>query len=480
MHLIKSLVTGIFLLNMLSACGKSSSSTRETTRPTDTTSLDSLQPFVTTGDRSKLLEPQSKIAFQTAENSQLDNIIVDSSIRYQTIDGFGFCLTDGSASLISSMDEADRKTLLKELFSSSGRGIGISYLRISIGASDLSDSVYTYDDMPAGKTDKQLAHFSIAKAAIHLIPLLREILEINPDIKILGSPWSAPSWMKSNGSSKGGSLLPVYYDCYAEYFVQYIKAMQKAGIRIDAITPQNEPLNPDNNPSMYMTAEQQRDFIKNNLGPALKAAALNTKIQIYDHNADHPDYPLTILSDPQAAAYVDGSAFHLYAGDINALSQVHDKYPGKNLYFTEQYTPSTGSFDGDLKWHIEHLIVGATRNWSRNVLEWNLAADPDLAPHTPGGCTTCLGALTIQGKVISRNPSYYIIAHASKFVPTGSVRIRSDKISGVPNVAFLRPDGKKVCILINTTERDRSFKLTFRGKTAPITIRSGAAATLVW
>lgn len=487
LFMIKSVFTALFLLSLLTACGKNDfpAKTPSVIQPApdpqpQIITKDSVQPYLTTGDKVHLLEKMDQIAFQPAGTSQLDNISIDSATQFQTIDGFGFCLTDGSASLISRMARGDKAALLQELFGHKDNDIAISYLRISIGASDLSDSVYTYDDMPKGQTDKELAHFSIAKAGIHLIPLLKEILLINPDIKILGSPWSAPSWMKSNEDSKGGSLLPEYYDSYAKYFVRYIQDMKKDGITITAITPQNEPLNPKNNPSLYMDAGQQRDFIKNALGPAFKAAGLTTQIQVYDHNADHPDYPITILSDPEAAAYIDGSAFHLYAGDISALSKVHDLFPNKNIYFTEQYTPSSGSFGGDLQWHITNLIVGATRNWSRNVLEWNLAADPDLAPHTPGGCTTCLGALTIDSKIISRNPSYYIIAHASRFVPAGSIRIASDKIAGVANVAFVTPSGKKVCIAVNTTDQNRSFNLQYKGKVAPITLRGGAAATFVW
>lgn len=483
MQILKMLATCTLTLSLMNACGKNNppASTPPGNQPQPgTTAGDSIQPFLTTSDQSKLLAPQQKIAFGKPGNAQGDNITIDSATQYQSIDGFGFCLTDGSASLISAMGQSDRQALLQELFSTEGNGIGISYLRVSIGASDLSDSAYTYDDMPKGQTDENLAHFSIDKASVHLIPLLKEILQINPSIKILGSPWSAPSWMKTNEDSKGGSLLPKYYESYAKYFVAYLKAMQQAGITIDAITPQNEPLNPDNNPSLYMTAEAQRDFIKNNLGPALQSAGLSTKIQVYDHNADHPDYPITILSDPAAAAYVDGAAFHLYAGDISALSTVHERFPDKNIYFTEQYTPSTGSFGGDLNWHITNLIVGAIRNWSRNVLEWNLAADPHLAPHTPGGCTTCLGALTIDGQVISRNPSYYIIAQASKFVPAGSVRISSEKIAGVPNVAFLTPEGKKVLIAINTTDHERNFNLKYKDQTAPVNLHAGTAATFVW
>jgi len=222
--------------------------------------------------------------------------------------------------------------------------------------------------------------------------------------------------MKTNGSSIGGSLKTDCYDVYARYFVKYIQEMQAEGITIHAITPQNEPLHGGNNPSMLMTASEQANFIKNYLGPAFQNAGLTTKIVIYDHNCDRPDYPLDILNDPDARKYVDGSAFHLYAGDISALSQVHYAYPDKNVYFTEQWVGGPSNFAGDLQWHIKNLIIGATANWSKVVLEWNLASDPYYNPHTNGGCTSCEGALTIGATVI-RNVSYYIIAHASKFVP---------------------------------------------------------------
>jgi glucosylceramidase len=346
-----------------------------------------IQFWLTEGNKSALFTRQKDVQFNNVTN-QLPSIKVDSTQKFQSIDGFGFCLTDGSAYLINQMGNADKSKILNELFSTDDNSIGISYLRVSIGASDLSSHVYSYDDLPNGETDVDLSKFSIDENKKDLIPVLKMILEINPQIKILGSPWSAPIWMKDNNSTKGGSLQEKYYDVYANYFVKYIQAMKAEGINIDAITPQNEPLNPKNNPSMYMSAEEERDFIKNSLGPAFAKADISTKIICYDHNADEPQYPLTILQDAEARKYVDGSAFHLYAGNIDALSQVHDAFPEKNIYFTEQYTGSGSSFEGDLSWAINNLIIGATKNWSRNVLEWNLASDPDLGPHTDGGCTT--------------------------------------------------------------------------------------------
>jgi glucosylceramidase len=273
--------------------------------------------------------------------------------------------------------------------------------------------------------------------------------------------------------------LPQYYNVYAQYFVRYIKAMAAEGIPVDAITIQNEPLNPNNNPSLHMLANEQRDFIKNNLGPAFQTSGIITKIILYDHNCDHPEYATSILSDPAAAKYIDGSAFHLYGGDISALSQVHASYPDKHVYFTEQWVGGPSNFAGDLQWHIQNVVVGSCRNWSRNVLEWNLASDPAYNPHTDGGCSQCEGAVTLNGS-IKRNVSYYIIAHASKFVPAGSVRIASSLPSNLPNVAFKTPDGRKVLIVLNNSTSVKSFNIGFNGRIAATMLNGGAVATYVW
>jgi glucosylceramidase len=407
-------------------------------------------------------------------------IVVDTTVRYQEIDGFGNCLTGGSAILLNRMTPAARTTLLQELFSPEGSGIGISYLRISIGASDLSDRVFTYCDLPPGETDPLMERFSIDSEKEDLIPVLKEILAINPALKIMGSPWTAPLWMKTNNASVGGSLKKEWFDAYALYFVKYVQAMEAEGIPIDAVTVQNEPLHGGNNPSMVMTAADQALFIRQSLGPAFAIAGIDTKIVIYDHNADRTDYPLAVLSDPEARRFIDGSAFHLYGGTIGALSAVHEAYPSKNLYFTEQWVGGPGDLAGDLKWHVENLIIGATRNWCRAVLEWNLASDPSYDPHTEGGCDRCLGTVTLDGNSVKRNPAYYILAHASKFVRPGSVRVSSTEQTILPNVAFMTPEGEKVLIVLNTTDAKRNFNIRFRGLTMPVSLNGGSAATWIW
>lgn len=436
--------------------------------------------WLTKANQSVLLQKQSPgLFFSSSINSNL-TIEVDSSQSFQAVDGFGYTLTGGSAYLINKLSATEKKSLLRELFGKDENSIGISYLRISIGASDLSAEVFSYDDMPAGQTDINLSNFSLSKDTVDLVPLLKEILSINPAIKIMGSPWSPPVWMKDNRSSVGGSLLPQYYNVYAQYFVRYIQAMKAKGIAIDAITPQNEPQHGGNNPSMVMSAVQQAEFIKNNLGPAFRSAGITSKIIIWDHNCDNPNYPVTILNDPAAKQFVDGSAFHLYNGDISALSAVHNAHPDKNLYFTEQWTGAKGTFDGDLKWHIRNVIIGSMRNWSKVALEWNLANDGGYNPHTPGGCTECKGAITLDG-AINRNVSYYIIAQVSRFVPPGSVVIGSNiPNNNLPNVAFVTTEGKKILVVLNDGTADISFNIKYNGKTAAAGLPAGSVATYIW
>ncbi|NTS41747.1 glucosylceramidase [Flavisolibacter sp. BT320] len=445
--------------------------------PVETPAQGSLEAWVTTGDGQKLLQKET-VAFTTTANNNL-SVIINPDQTFQTVEGFGYTLTGGSAMLLNGLPAGSRSQLLQELFGSGANSIRVSYLRISVGASDLDSEVFSYNDLPAGQTDPTLQQFSLAKDKTNLIPVLKEILAINPAIKIMGSPWSPPAWMKDNGATKGGSLLPQYYSVYADYLVKYIQGMKAEGITVDAITPQNEPLHPGNNPSLYMTAEQQADFIKNHLGPKFKAAGITTKIIVYDHNADRPDYPITILNDPAAKAFVAGSAFHLYAGDVSALSQVHNAHPDKGIYFTEQWTGAKGEFAGDLRWHIKNVIVGTMRNWSRIALEWNLANDPTFGPHTPGGCTECKGALTI-GNGVTRNVAYYIIAHAAKFVPPGSVRIGSNIAGNIHNVAFKTPENKIVVVAVNDGNQPVSFNIRYKEQLAPIRLPGGAVATFIW
>lgn len=435
--------------------------------------------WLTNNEKSALLTKQSPLTFTVGGSDNVPVITINPAKKYQSVDGFGFALTGGSAQNMIRMSVVERKKIIQELFGAGANDVGISYLRLSIGSSDLNDHTFSYDDIPVGQTDMNLEKFTLKEDEQDVIPVLKEILAVNPNIKILGSPWSPPLWMKSNHSIQGGRLMDKYYDVYARYFVKYIREMKKHGITIDAITMQNEPFNDGNTPSNQFLAKEELNFIKNNLGPTFKAAGIKTKIILYDHNCDAPEYPISILTDPGANQYVDGSGFHLYAGPITAMGKVHDAFPNKNLYFTEMMAVSRNDFN--VANPTERIVIGATRNWSRNVILWNIAADPQNKPHTDnGGCASCQGAITIDGDKVSRNLAYYTIGHVSKFVPPNSVRIDSSLPDGLSDVAFATPDGKTVLVVANKGRSAQTFKIAYKDKTVTAQLSAASVATYVW
>jgi glucosylceramidase len=428
----------------------------------------SVEYWLTTSDQASLLAKQPSLSFTTdAINNNNPTIEVETGQLFQNVEGFGYCLTGGSAMVMNQLDADDRTSLLNELFGNDDTSIGISFLRLSIGSSDLNDHVFSYDDIPDDvETDFDLLYFSLEEDETDLIPLLQDILKINPELPIIATPWSAPVWMKSIKSTVGGSLNNQssyqYYQTYANYFVKYVQSMGYLGVNITAITPQNEPLNPNNNPSMTMSAAEQSLFIQQYLGPAFMKAGLTTRIISYDHNCDDPEYPMQVLEDDAENNYVYGSAFHLYAGDISALSTVHDAFPDRSLYLTEQWTSATGNFGDDLLWAMQNVVIGTMLNWGSVAMEWNLASTPLYTPHTPGGCTECKGALTINTAsspaLIERNVAYYIIGHASKFIKPRSVRIGSNSVDtsscNLLTAAFLQPDEESIALLVENLNSD--------------------------
>ena len=475
--IIFAVLTAIVLLN-LSGCNKKVV-TNITPTPPSVSTVFPIQIWTTSANKFALLQ-SAGTDFTPTKDVNFATITVDENQKFQTVDGFGYTLTGGSATLINKLDAKAKADLLQELFGNKDNAIGINYLRISIGASDLSASVFSYDDLPNGATDVTLSKFNLSQDTIDLIPVLKQILTINPSLKIMASPWSPPTWMKTNNDSKGGNLKPEYYAVYAQYFVKYIQQMRALGIPIDAVTLQNEPHHGGNNPSMILNAPEAVDFVKNHLGNAFKIANITTKIIVWDHNCDEPDYPISVLNDAAAKAFINGSAFHLYNGDISALSKVYAAHPDKDLYFTEQWTGSKGDFGGDLMWHLKNVIIGSMRNRSKTALEWNLANDAAFEPHTVGGCTECKGALTIQNQSITRNVSYYIVAQISKFVPTGSVRIASDIVGKLQTVAFKTPNGKTVLVVLNEGKTTESFNISSANKWITTSMNGESAATYIW
>jgi glucosylceramidase len=443
----------------------------------------SIQAWLTLGDKSKLLSDEPVLGFTPGRPVSGATITVNATTLYQQFAGAGAAMTDSSAWLImKNLDEAARQSLMRNLFTREGSGIGISYLRLPMGASDFALKDYSYDDLVSGQTDPGLEDFSIAYDKEYIIPALKLAAHLNPQLGLMGSPWSPPAWMKKNSQFHGSSLLPEFFADFAQYHVKFVQAYATEGLKIDAITPQNEPLYAtEGYPTMYMSAKDQQAFVRDYLGPAFKAAGLDTKIIIFDHNWDLADYPLAVLADAAAANYVDGVAFHCYGGDVSAQSKVHDAYPQKGIWFTEcsggDWAPNFGD---NLNWNMKNLVIGNFRNWGKSVLLWNLALDQEAGPQN-GGCGDCRGVVTIDtrsGK-ITYNEEYYALGHLTKFVDPGAYRVFSTGGSGVPqNVAFLNPDGSLVLIVQSDSAVD--FNVAWNGKFFPYHLPAGGIATFKW
>jgi len=439
--------------------------------------------WVSTADGSARLMPLD-LALRPATAAQA-TIVVDPGRRYQSMAGFGAAITDASASLIQShMDAAQRAALMQDLFGPPP-GLQMSFVRLTIGASDFSTRDYSLDDMPAGEADPQLAHFSLAPLTEAVLPVVHAALAQNPSLRVMASPWSAPGWMKSSGSLLHGTLLPQYYGAFAAYLVRYVDGMQAQGVPIFALTLQNEPhFDPKNYPGMLLPPEARAELIGSYLGPALAQHRPGTMILDWDHNWNRPQEPLQVLADGQAARYVAGVAWHCYEGKSAAQTQVHEAHPDKDTYLTEC---SGGEWqapaDPPLVRMTRELIIGATRGWARGVLLWNLALDESRGPHL-GGCDTCRGLVTINSTTgeVTRNPDYYVIAHASRFVRPGAQRIESTETAdGIANVAFRnRDDGSLVLIVANSTPDTRPVVIRCRDREFQWTLQGQSIATFVW
>lgn len=407
---------------------------------------------------------------------------IDETKVFQEMDGFGAAITASSAWLLkNALNEVQRESVMVELFDSE-KGIGLSYIRVPMGACDFRLKEYTYDDVPPGQDDLRLEKFSIAPDEEYILPILRRAVSINPKLKFMASPWSAPAWMKESGTLGGGKLKndDAIYAAYADYFVRFVKSYAASGIQIDAVTLQNEPHHTNKDyPTMRMEPpEQARLAIL--IGERFKAEKLATKIVIWDHNWDEPNYATAVLSDPAARAYIDGSAFHAYAGKVEAQSKVHDAFPDKNIYFTESSGGDWAKdFGANLMWDTSNLIIGSTRHWARTVLKWNLALDEKNGPKLPGGANNCRGIVTIhqKTKAITKNEEYYAFGHASKFVQPGAHRVYSTS----PNsVAFINPDKSVAVILMNKSDAEKEYALGWKQRTFVYALPPVSIATFVF
>jgi len=428
-------------------------------------------------------EKRDPISFGPQRAPEL-TIFVNDAKQFQAIDGFGASLTDSSAWLLrNKLSDSQFQKVMEMLFDRE-KGIGLTLLRQPMGSSDFALEDYTYDDMPPGSSDPELHHFSIEKEQRYVIPVLRAALAINPQLKIIATPWSPPAWMKSNDSLVKGSLRPEHYAAMARYFVKFVKAYEQAGVPIFAVTMQNEPLNVEADyPSMIMSANEQAAFLGSALGPAFRAAGVRSKIFIFDHNWDLTRYPIEVLTDAKAAAYTSAIAIHCYGGNASAQSELHERFPNLPIWMTEC---SGGSWQrGNPLDEQVRLIIDSTRNWSHSVILWNLALDQNHEPHL-GGCKNCRGVITVKvadgaGEAVP-TVDFTALAHVSKFVRPGARRIESNTFGpgSLEDVAFKNPDGSQVLLVLNSASKPVTFNVGWKNKYAIYTLPGNAAATLTW
>ena len=449
------------------------------------TQAQTVNSWITTPDKTKLLSPQSRIRFGNDGNSAPLVIDVNDAQSFQRIEGFGGSFTDSSAWLVyNKLTVAQRLSLMTKLFHPSD-GIGLNYLRQPMGASDFALGFYSYNDLPRGETDPNLSGFSIERDKSHIIPVIKQAQQLNPNLKIMATPWSPPAWMITSESLIGGSLKPEYYGSFANYFVKFIRAYEAEGIPIHTVTLQNEPqYSPPDYPGMYLTSSEQAQIVKDHLGPAFEQSRINAKIIAGDVNWDESYYPIGVLNDSAARSYVAGAAFHGYSGSPEMMSNVNEAHPVKGIYFTEITAGDWNKdFGSNLKWDLQNLIIGSLRNWAKTVIKFNLALDENFGPHI-GGCTNCNGIVTVNQSTgaVTYNYDYYSLGHVSKFVDPGAYRIQSNTFgnNSIETVAFKNPDGTKVLIALNSSASSKKFKVRFSNQSFTYTLSPGAVATFKW
>lgn len=431
------------------------------------------QAFASSSDGSLKLSPYSApVSGSGSPNgaSTWQLSIDDTSSGYkQTIDGFGAAVTDATVTVFNQLPAAQLTELLNNLMTPAGANFAL--MRHTIASSDLSaDPSYTYDDA-GGNVDTSLSDFNLGDRGTAMAQLLARMKTLQPELTILGSPWSPPGWMKLNGVIQGttvnNNLNHAYVSEFAQYFVKYIQAYANLGAPIDAITIQNEPLNSQAGmPTMYVYADESGDLIQQNVGPALSAAGLSTGVWAWDHNTDVPSYPQTVLNE--ASQYVTGVAWHCYAtnNSWDVLTDFHNTNPSVKQYMTECWTSSTST-----PWsQAADFTIGPLMNWASGAMAWTLGTDNSDGPHLSGSgpCDTCRGLVTVDAAsgTYTFQVDYYMMAQFSKFIPKGAVVLSgtgsylySDG-TGMQSVATVNPDGTRTVVIENKFDNDVYVTLT--------------------
>lgn len=436
---------------------------------------------LTTDDQTRLLQPQASFNFTTASPGG-NTIFVDETQVFQPIEGFGAAFTDSAAYLLNEVAAGPAKTsAMNDLFTRNGNGIGLNFMRVPMGASDIARSAYSYDDLPSGQTDPNLATFSIAHDQQDIIPIILQASQLNPQLEIMANPWSPPGWMKTSGSMIGGSLIPSMYGPFAHYFVKFFQAYSAAGIRVDYFSLQNEPLYvPTDYPGMSMDAPTQQSVLRDYVLPAFAANKIGAKVLVYDHNWDRPDFPNTVLSDPTIAAssQVAGIAWHGYGGTPGVMTTLNNAFPAQANYETEH---SGGTWNSDQAKTDFEEITQVMRNWGKAFVKWSLALNENRGPHT-GGCGTCSPLVTVNSTSggVTYAIDYYTLGHFSKFVLPGAHHVYSSNAAGIVSVAFANPDNSKALAVYNDSGVTQTFQVKWGAQAFAYTLPALAAATFTW
>jgi glucosylceramidase len=438
--------------------------------------------YVTTDDLSQAL---TETPLTTGDQATADAVVtLDPTTTYQSILGFGASITDSSSYVMTKYLSASAlQQTLEKLFDPTS-GVGLDFLRQPMGASDFSSvGNFSYDD----QSDPALASFSIAQDLKATIPVLKQVLGINEQVFIMGTPWSPPAWMKNNNSMDGSGGAPGNsglatnaYTPFGQYFVKFIQAYASAGIPVGAVTPQNEPLNGTANyPGMDFDAPSELSLIAQQMGPDFKSAGLSTFIWAYDHNWDVESYPETVIGDATAGGFVEGAAFHCYGGDVSAMTTFHQHFPTKSIYMTEC---SGGDWQDDPFANTIDLEIGSMANWARAISLWKLALDENKGPQN-SGCGTCRGVITVnsQSGDVTYNADYYALGHFSKFVLPGALRVSSKSSNGdLSQVAFKNPNGRMAVVAHNTGSKALTVQVGSGASAMSVSVPANAAVTFSW
>jgi len=446
-----------------------------------TTTDDSAGRHVTRG-----LAQQTATAFAPGAGGSGQNVVIDDNTRFQQFSGAGASFTDTAAWLMSgsgALSAATRTATMQKLFDPN-TGIGLSFLRNPMGASDLARGDYTYDDIPAGQTDPNLNSFTIAHDLADVVPLTRQAKQLNPALKVMASPWTAPTWMKDNDAIDQGFLEAQFYGAYARYFVKYIQAYAAQGIPIDYVTAQNEPTCCGGYPSMQWNGSGLHFFIGSNLLPAFHAAGLTTKVLALDWNWDtYASFGAPTVDDPAIRndSLFGGIAWHGYGGNVTQQTTTHNQYPNTDAFDTEH---SGGNWIVDQQREDMLNIIDYTRNWGKSMVKWSLAVDQNQGPHN-GGCGTCTGLITVhngdnRSGQVDFNIEYYDMGQLTKFVKPGAFRIASTANASVPNVAWINPDGSKALVAYNASGTTQTLRVIWGAQTFSYSLPARTSATFTW